>query len=175
MSSEEIALKAQSVYSDIDLLRDCQIYEIEKTRGTPKCSTLANRLKKNVDSVINGYESMIQTQVEAAEESQFNLLEGLLDRLTEEIGTLSKKQPDGLVNPFKVQHINRVLKPLKQIMCNEPSAEFLDYVAEVEERATTSRNSYSDVAVILCQYKEACRKYWAKYYSDTVSHLHFGL
>ena len=49
-------------------------------------------------------------------------------------------------------------------MEDEPSAMFLDLVAEIEENADKSRNSYSDVAVILSQFREACGEYRAKHY-----------
>ena len=75
------------------------------------------------------------------------------------------------MNAFKVGQINRVLKPLKEIMADEPSAAFLDLVAEVEDRAEKSRNSYSDVAVILSQFREACGEYRSKHY-DTGWSIH---
>ena len=70
------------------------------------------------------------------------------------------------MNSFKVGQINRVLLPLKELMTEEPSATFLDLVAEVEERTDKSRNSYSDVSVILSQYREACSKYREKYFAE---------
>lgn len=53
-------------------------------------------------------------------------------------------------------------------MKDEPSAPYLDLVAEAENNADKSRNSYSDVAVIMSQYIEACEEYRAKHYSDWV-------
>ena len=66
---------------------------------------------------------------------------------------------------ISLYRINRVLKPLKEIMAGEPSAKFLDLVSEVEGKAEKSRNSYSDVAVILSQYTQACEKYRVKYFT----------
>ena len=98
-----------------------------------------------------------QTQtVHAAEQSTTEKREAVAD--------LAKKQPDGLLNAFKVAQINRVLQPLKEIMSDEPAAACLDLVSEVETGMEKSRNSYSDVAMILSQYREACGEYLSKYY-----------
>lgn len=125
---------------------------------------MANRIQESLNLIIDFYEEQLGVQKQMADREQFDLLSGMLLRLDSEIADLSKKQPDGLVNTFKVNQINRVLKPLKEIMAEEPSALFLDLVAEVENGADRSRNSYSDVAVILCQFREACGEYRSKHY-----------
>ena len=51
-------------------------------------------------------------------------------------------------------------------MSEEPSVTFLDLVSEVEAGTEKSRNSYSDVAMILSQYREACGEYRAKHYEE---------
>lgn len=164
MDKEHIYLKIQEIETDLDLLRNKHVHELEKVPGTPKCSTLAERMQDKLDYIVSAYDELIDHQEKAADREQFDLLSGMLTRLASEIADLSKKQPDGLVNAFKVGQINRVLKPLKEIMAGEPSAAFLDLVAEVEDRAEKSRNSYSDVAVILSQFREACGEYRSKHY-----------
>lgn len=164
MKIEDIKLTVQAIEDDIDILRNKRLLELEKGPGRPKCSTLANRIQNNLDYVVNAYDELIKHQEEVADRDQFELLSGMLIRLASEVADLSKKYPDGLVNAFKVGQINRVLRPLKEILTNEPSATFLDLVAEVEENAEKSRNSYSDVAVILSQFREACDEYKSKHY-----------
>ena len=164
MDKEHIYLKIQEIETDLDLLRNKHVHELEKVPGTPKCSTLAERMQDKLDYIVSAYDELIDHQKKAADREQFDLLSGMLTRLASEIADLSKKQPDGLVNAFKVGQINRVLKPLKEIMADEPSAAFLDLVAEVEDRAEKSRDSYSDVAVILSQFREACGEYRSKHY-----------
>lgn len=166
MKKEDIDLRVQELESDIALLKEKHIYELEKSVGIPKCSTLADRMQKNLDIIAGGYESLIETHEQAAGREQFDLLSGLLVALAGEISDLSKKQPDGLVNTFKVGQINRVLKPLKEIMRSEPSTGFLDVLVELEPDSKTdkSRNTYSDTAVILSQFREACGEYRSKYY-----------
>lgn len=173
MDKEYINLKVQEIKNDIDLLHNKHIHELEKVPGTAKCSTLAKRMLENLNCVVDGYEELITNQIASAEREQFYLLSGMLTQLASEIAALSKKQPDGLVNAFKVSQINRVLRPLKEIMKDEPSMEFLDLVIEPDPEAKVdkSRNTYSDTALILSQFREACDKYRSKHYTSN-RHTH---
>ena len=173
MSKENINICIQAINNDLELLRNKHVHELEKIPGVAKCSTLANRIQDNLDYIIDTYEDLIISQTDSADREQFDLLSGLLTRLASEIADLSKKQPDGLVNTFKVGQINRVLRPLKEIMENEPSTEFLDLGMEpdAEAKPDKSRNTYSDVALILSQFREACGEYRAKYF-DTSWNIH---
>ncbi len=164
--TEAINKAEQEIRRDLGLLRNKHLYELEQIPGYTKCATLADRMEESFKSIIDSYEEIIEIKENATNQEHFNLLFGLLDGLAKEIADLSKKQPDGLVNSFKVGQINRVLLPLKELMTEEPSATFLDLVAEVEERTDKSRNSYSDVSVILSQYREACSKYREKYFAE---------
>lgn len=167
MDRENINAKVEAIKNDLDMLQKRHIHELEKNPGTPKCSTLANRMQENLNLVINAYEELISNQTVSADREQFDLLSGLLTRLASEIADLSKKQPDGLVNAFKVRQINKVIQPLKEIMKDEPSAVFLNLVTEPDPEARTdkSRNTYSDTAFILSQYREACGKYRSEHYN----------
>lgn len=173
MDKEYINLKVQTIENDLTLLRNRHIHELEKVPGTAKCSTLADRMHENLDCVVSAYEELLSTQTVSADREQFNLLSGLLTRFASEIADLSKKQPDGLVNAFKVEQINRVLRPLKEIMKDEPSTEFLILVAEPnsEAKMDKSRNTYSDTALILSQFREACGEYRSKHY-NTAWNIH---
>ncbi len=166
LNTEYIHTCREKIRSDLEQLRSGHIRELANIPGVPKCSTLANRISDNVKQITDEYEKAIQKQARETEEEDFRLLAGLLGRIYREIADLSKKQPDVLINPFKVQQINRVLDPLKDMMLDEPSFEYLDLVQEVEDGRDKSRNSYSDAVVILSQYIEACDKYRKK---------HFGL
>lgn len=167
MKKTDIGTSVQELENDIALLKDKHIYEIEKAVGVPKCSTLADRMQRNLNIITGGYESLIETYEAAADREQFDLLSGLLAALAREISDLSKKQPDALVNTFKVAQINRVLKPLKEILKSEKSTDYLDVLVEPESDSKTDkpRNTYSDTAVILCQFREACDEYRLKHYN----------
>ncbi len=173
MEKEQYLKAGQDLRNDIEMLERQNIREITHAVGAPKCATLASRMKKHLDILLDEYDLLTAEQNEAVEREQFDLLSGLLVALANEIAILVKKQPDGLVNAFKVGQINRVLNPLKDIMKDEPSTVFLDVLAEVESGSKTdkSRNTYSDAALILSQYREACGEYRAKYY-DKSWHVH---
>lgn len=163
MDNAEIQLAINKIHDDTQILGNGHIYELEKKKGTPKCSTLANRIDSNLQCIIDGYENMNMERKEAADKEQFDTLTGMLRNISNEFEVLSKKQPDTLLNPFKVRQVNRILKQLKEIMKDELFSQFLELVQE-ENGKGVSRNSYSDVTVILCQYKEACSEYRDKYY-----------
>lgn len=167
MDKENIDIKVHEIENDLALLRNKHIHELEKNPGIPKCATLADRIQKQLEYIIAAYEKLISNQVVSAEREQFDLLSGMLTRLASEIADLSKKQPDALINAFKVGQINKVLQPLKEIMKDEPSAEFLNLVAQPDPdtRTDKSRNTYSDTAFILSQFREACDEYKSKYYN----------
>jgi len=173
MDKEYINLKVQAIENDLELLRKKHIHELEKAPGVAKCSTLADRMQENLNYIVGGYEELLSNQAICVGREQFDLLSGMLTRLASEIADLAKKQPDGLVNSFKVGQINRVLRPLKEIMKTELSTEFLDLVVEPDLEANMGkpRNTYSDVALILSQFREACVEYKSKYH-DTIWDIH---
>ena len=59
MDKELVSIKIQSIKNDLVLLREKHIYEIEYVRGTPSCSTLANRIQENVDFVVKAYKELL--------------------------------------------------------------------------------------------------------------------
>jgi hypothetical protein len=165
MDITDIQEAITKINEDTQILGKGRIYELDKTKNHPKCATLAKRIDQNLQRIIDGYESAMAEQKEAADEEKFDILAGMLEKIIVEFGILAKKQPDGLLNAFKVRQVNRILKPLKEIMEGEISGPFLELVQEAEGGKGMSRNSYSDVTVILCQFEEACSKYKNKYYN----------
>ena len=88
---------------------------------------------------------------------QYELLVPLLHSTYGEIKELSKKKPDGSLNEFKVKKINRILKPLNELMQSEPIHQYLDIIDE----ETLPFNS--DVVLVLREYIEAARLFSEKY------------
>ena len=71
------------------------------------------------------------------------------------------------MNEFKIRRINKILEPLRQLMANEPYSAFLE---TLEEPQTVSGKEgdeyltgldYSDVAIVLTQYKGAMTRFSA--------------
>lgn len=155
----------ERLYDNLELLEKGHVYELQKTPGIPKCATLANRIREDVDVIVKALNE--KEDMEATDEEQFNLLAKLLGGLYAEFSSLAKKQPDALTNAFKTSQVNRVLSPLKQIMASEDSTQYLDLLQEADDGQANGkgRSSYSDAVIIMSQYKTACDEFRLKYFN----------
>lgn len=155
----------ERIYDNLELLEKGHVYELQKTPGIPKCATLANRIREDVDVIVKTLDE--KEDMETTDEEQFNLLAKLLGGLYAEFSSLAKKQPDALTNAFKTSQVNRVLSPLKQIMASEDSTQYLDLLQEADDGQANGkgRSSYSDAVIIMSQYKTACDEFRLKYFN----------
>ena len=155
----------ERIYDNLELLEKGHVYELQKTPGIPKCATLANRIREDVDVIVKALNE--KEDMEATDEEQFNLLAKLLGGLYAEFSSLAKKQPDALTNAFKTSQVNRVLSPLRQIMASEDSTQYLDLLQEADDGQANGkgRSSYSDAVIIMSQYKTACDEFRLKYFN----------
>lgn len=155
----------ERIYDNLELLEKGHVYELQKTPGIPKCATLANRIREDVDVIVKALDE--KEDMEATDEEQFNLLAKLLGGLYAEFSSLAKKQPDALTNAFKTSQVNRVLSPLRQIMASEDSTQYLDLLQEADDGQANGkgRSSYSDAVIIMSQYKTACDEFRLKYFN----------
>ena len=108
------------------------------------------------------------------------MLRDLFNEMYAEINEMKKKKPDGVVNAFKVERINRILKPLYDLMKNEPYTSYLELVPEpIEEKAGRSTVeaglTYSDVMLILSQYKGGLVQFFQKYFDSSFDLGPFGV
>lgn len=74
-----------------------------------------------------------------------------------EIKELSKKKPNDLLNEFKVKKINKILKVIKKLLENEPTAMFLDLLDD------DNLPSNSDVTLVLGEYNASLNNFRKKY------------
>ena len=155
----------ERIYDNLEALETGRVYELQKTPGIPKCATLANRIRDDVDVIVEALSE--KENMESADEEQFNLLAKLLGGLYTEFSLLAKKQPDALTNVFKTNQVNRVLSPLKQIMASEDSTQYLDLLQEADDGQANGkgRSTYSDAVIIMSQYKTACDEFRLKYFN----------
>ena len=85
-----------------------------------------------------------------------------------EFQTLSRRDPKEVVNETKVEYLNQILEPLKEILKEEEYAEFLKMIPmpEKEEgkdgKVVWTGMSYSDVAMILNHFKSLGNRYFRK-------------
>lgn len=103
-----------------------------------------------MDNSTDGEAIKPPTEEQAA---RFEMLRPMIASAHKEIGELSKKKQDGIVNDLKVRHINRLLAPLKEILVDDPSADYLELLDE----ETLPQNS--DAVFVLGQFLAAMDQY----------------
>jgi len=80
-----------------------------------------------------------------------------------EFQTLSRRDPKEVVNETKVEYLNQILEPLKEILKEEEYAEFLKIIPMPEmEKDKLKGMNYSDVVIILNHYKNLMNRYFRK-------------
>lgn len=104
---------------------------------------------------------------------QFDMFRDLFNEMYLEINEMKKKKPDDVVNAFKVERINRVLKPLYNLMKDEPYIDYLELIPEPTEeksgRSTIENGlTYSDVMLILSQYRGGLGQFFRKYFHGII-------
>ena len=110
--------------------------------------------------------SVIETY--GAEREHDFMLKDFFDQLFFEFQIMSRKKGSSIVNENKVKRINKVLEPIMEMMKDKPYAVFLELIPEPEmvekedgETVLTGM-SYSDVALLMTQFKGALNRYFQK-------------
>ena len=116
-----------------------------------------------------GLERMDQKQQETAakyktDRGQFFMLQELFDQMYYEFQFQCRRKPDDLLNKYKADKINSILGPLRELMSAEEYAGYLDLIEvlpgdEGESSAQQYGKTYSDVALMLTQYKACMKRY----------------
>jgi hypothetical protein len=96
-------------------------------------------------------------QLAAADVDAFYKLRSQLEKMSEEIGELSKKKPDGPINKFKLGFINEQLGVANGLLEEAHYRPFKNFV-QFDDDALPSN---SDVVMVLSQYL-ACLEIWRK-------------
>ena len=98
--------------------------------------------------------------VEFQEEREKGLMiRDFFEQIYYEFQFQSRRQPNTVLNGFKVQRLNRILEPLRDMMQAEPAGEYLELIPEPYEEETEEGKTvivgmtYSDVMMILTQYR----------------------
>lgn len=92
-----------------------------------------------------------------ADVMKYIMLYDFLESAYVEMKDFSKKNPDAALNERKVKSLNRILKNIKEILANEPTATYMDIL---EEEMLPSN---SDVVLTMSQYRSALENYRKKY------------
>lgn len=86
------------------------------------------------------------------------MLSPMLDAIYNEVKELSKRKQDDVLNKLKVKMINRILEQIKEIVAEEPTAQFIDLLDD------ETLPSNSDAVLILAQFQAAMEQFKDKYY-----------
>lgn len=141
---------------------------------------------ENYHQYFTGDKEMNEEQKTAArnyekDKKQFVMLRELFDQMYYEFQLQSRRKPDDPVNPYKIRKINSILEPLKELMGNEEYGQYLDLIDNSESGIQNSEliagakqgqqtgngtngdtcngRTYSDVALMLTQYKGAMKRF----------------
>ena len=93
------------------------------------------------------------------------MLQDFFDQLFFEFRIQSRKKPNSVVSEYKVERLNRILKPLMEMMKGERYTEFLEEIPmpvtteDENGQKTTTGLTYSDVALMLTQFKGAVNRF----------------
>lgn len=79
--------------------------------------------------------------------------------LLSEIRELSKKKPDASMSAMKVRLVNRVLKPLRDALSDEPEGKFLDLLDD------EALPQVSDAVLVMVQFERAAHSYQNRYHN----------
>ncbi len=103
-----------------------------------------------------------------ADVMKFIMMYDFLESAYVEMKDFSKKNPDGALNDNKVKRLNRILKDIKDILVDEPTASYLDILDD------EMLPSNSDVVLTMSQYRSAMENFRKKYrvYHDFHYHWH---
>ena len=116
---------------------------------------------------MTGEEKKTLENYDEEREQQF-MLRDFFDQLFFEFQIMSRKRPGFIVNENKVRRINKVLEPIMSMLKNEAYVGFLELIPEPEIQededgaCVLTGLSYSDVSLLLTQFKGALNRYFQK-------------
>ena len=96
------------------------------------------------------------------------MLRDFFEQLFFEFQMMSRKKPNGVVNEYKVERLNRVLRPLLEMMKGEKYATFLEEIPMPQVKTTKDGEgiktglTYSDVALMMTQFKGAVNRFFQR-------------
>jgi len=155
-----------------------RVYNSAKKSNTPQRTMIGLQIRnaptlmlpnENYDKYFSrdGEEKMTAKERTAAENyemtrNDFWMLNCMFEQLYYEFQIQAHRDPHLVVNAFKIQRINKVLEPLKRMMEGKAYAAFLEIPPEpreVEEEEGLVGLDYSDVVLLLTQYKGAMTRF----------------
>lgn len=147
-------------------------YDKEKKHSVPTWVNIGRRIEAMPGLMIpnDRYEEIFRREGEdmdetmTAEEEQYARDNGtygmyypFFTGIYNEFRQLARRKADEPVNRYKAEQINKVLRPMQEMMQGEAYAEMLGLIRTTEE--DEEGMNYGDVMILLTQYKSALAKY----------------
>ena len=117
-------------------------------------------------------ENTTEEEREAAMENaeirnEFRMLQNQFDQMYYEFQLLARKNPNEIVNSYKIEQINMVLEPLRELMAEKPYLKFMRKISEPQKVSGKDGKerivglNYSDISLLMTQYKGAITRFSA--------------
>ena len=147
-------------------------YNPEKQYNAPKAAVIGRKIaampglmypNENYDKYFGEEENEMEEELTAEEEqyirenSIYGLYSSFFTGMYNEFRLQTRKKADEAINRYKAENINKVLRPLLEMMKGEEYAELLGLIESGEDGETEM--TYSDAMLLLTQYKSALAKY----------------
>ena len=147
-------------------------YNTEKKYSEPKWILIGKRISSMPGLMYpnQSYEDFFEREANEMEEELtteellyihnkgiYDMYDPFFDSVFHEIKQQSRKNAEKPLNQYKVDSINKILQPLLEMMKDEEYAGLLSLIKTGE--SYDEKMSYSDVMILLTQYKSALTKY----------------
>jgi len=113
---------------------------------------VTNESEENVNETMTPEEEKF-----ARDNKTYGMYAPFFDALYHEFRQQTRKRPDELLNTYKAETLNKVLRPLREMMQGEEYAGLLGFAIAGDEEGNGM--TFGDVMILLTQYKSALTKY----------------
>lgn len=116
------------------------------------------RLFPKGDQNMSEYEQNKMDEYKKERDEAF-MIRDFFEQMFYELQFHSRKQPNTVLNEFKVRELNAILEPMKDMMQDEPGARFLQLIPIPTEEESEGGGTvlcgmtYSDVMMVLTKYR----------------------
>jgi len=103
------------------------------------------------------------------EREEMLMVRDFFEQMYYEFQYQGRKQPNTVLNQYKVESLNQVLEPLRDMMKDEPAGKYLELIPLPVEKETEDGGrimygmTYSDVMMVLTKYRCAEGEYFQKW------------
>ena len=150
---EKIISRLESVLASLKNLQALYDEVSENWAGEAEPDTEEEMDAEAAAEAVPGADAELDDGAQLDEWEEFELCYSQLAGLAEQFSALGRKRPESACGTFKAQQVNRVLRPLRELM-----EEDMGLVSEEGEQ------SYSDVSLLIRGYMDLCAFFASREY-----------